>query len=139
MWGLEPSRQCENFFGIIVLQFCGSPDRYAAAAAKSLQLCPPHQALPSLGFSRQEYWSGHLTGIGFDFIVIVPLLPSCWGFSVVLGCGVSFLGGFQYLSVYGCSTTSCDFGSLAEGNERMSFYSTILILLNFLSNADVKI
>ena len=92
---------------------CRSPDRYAAAApAKLLQLCPPHQAPPSLGFSRQEYWSGHPTGIGFDFIVIVPLLQSCWGFSVVLGHGVSFLGGFQCLSVYGCSTTSCDFGAL---------------------------
>ena len=38
----------------------------AAAAAKSLQLCPTlcdpidssHQAPPSLGFSRQEHWSG---------------------------------------------------------------------------------
>ena len=37
----------------------------AAAAAASLQLCPtlcdpidPHQAPPSLGFSRQEHWSG---------------------------------------------------------------------------------
>ena len=37
-----------------------------AAAAKSLQLCPTlcdpktaaHQAPPSMGFSRQEYWSG---------------------------------------------------------------------------------
>jgi len=39
---------------------------YAAAAAKSLPLCPTlcdpidgsPPALPSLGFSRQEYWSG---------------------------------------------------------------------------------
>ena len=37
-----------------------------AAAAKSLQSCStvrphrPHQAPPSLGFSRQEYWSGLL-------------------------------------------------------------------------------
>ena len=38
----------------------------AAAAAKSLQSCPTlcdpidaaRQALPSLGFSRQEHWSG---------------------------------------------------------------------------------
>ena len=38
----------------------------AAAAAKSLQSCPTlcdpmdssHQALPSLGFFRQEHWSG---------------------------------------------------------------------------------
>ena len=80
IWGLEPSQQCENFFGIIVLQFVGHP-----------------------------------TGIGFYFIVIEPLLPSCWSFSLVLGCGVSFLGGFQCLSVYGCLTTSCDFGALGFG------------------------
>ena len=43
-----------------------STDTAAAAAAKSLQscltLCDPidgsHQAPPSLGFSRQEHWSG---------------------------------------------------------------------------------
>ena len=29
--------------------------------------------------------------MGFDFIVIVPLLPSHCGFSIVFGCGVSFL------------------------------------------------
>ena len=50
------------------------PAAAAAAAAKSLQLCPTytsvvsdsvrphrpwsHQAPPSLGFSRQEHWSG---------------------------------------------------------------------------------
>ena len=41
-------------------------ETYIAAATKSLQLCPTlcdpieatHQAPPSLGFSRQEYWSG---------------------------------------------------------------------------------
>ena len=42
-------------------------DEYAAAAAKSLPSCPTlcnpidlaaHQAPPSLGFSRQEHWSG---------------------------------------------------------------------------------
>ena len=40
--------------------------KFAAAAAKSLQSCPTlcdpidgsPQAPPSLGFSRQEYWSG---------------------------------------------------------------------------------
>ena len=30
--------------------------------------------------------------MGFDFTVIVPLLPSHCGFSFVFGCGVSFLG-----------------------------------------------
>ena len=29
--------------------------------------------------------------MGFDFIVIVPLLPSHCGFSFVSGCGASFL------------------------------------------------
>ena len=29
--------------------------------------------------------------MGFDFTVIVPLLPSHCGFSFVFGCGVSFL------------------------------------------------
>ena len=29
--------------------------------------------------------------MGFDFIVISPLLPSHCGFSFVFGCGVSFL------------------------------------------------
>ena len=29
--------------------------------------------------------------MGFDFVVIAPLLPSHCGFSFVFGCGVSFL------------------------------------------------
>ena len=33
--------------------------------------------------------------MGFDFIVIVPLLPFCCGF-FVFGCGVSLFGGFQH-------------------------------------------
>ena len=37
--------------------------------------------------------SHHLAGIGFDVIVIVPLLPFCCGFSFIPGCGVSFLVG----------------------------------------------
>ena len=32
----------------------------------------------------------HLAGVGFDLIMIVPLLPSCWSF-FVFGCEVSFL------------------------------------------------
>ena len=50
-------------YAIICLMFAFA---IAAAAAKSLQscltLCDPidgsHQAPPSLGFSRQEHWSG---------------------------------------------------------------------------------
>ena len=64
--------------------------------------------------------------MGFDFIVIAPLLPSHCGFSFVFGCGVSF-GEFQCLPVDDCSAVSCDFGALARGSEHTSFYSTILI------------
>ena len=64
-------------------------------------------------------------GMRFDFIVIVALLPSCCGF-FVFGHGIFVFGRFQHPPVDGCSKSSCDFGSLAEGDECMSFYSTIL-------------
>ena len=55
----------------------------ATAAAKSLQLCPTqcdrettaHQAPPSLGFSRQEHWSGlplgnrQITSLGLSILL----------------------------------------------------------------------
>ena len=59
---------------------------------------------------------------------IVPLLTSCYGFSFVLGCGVSFFVRFQHPPIDGCPTASCDFGILKE-DELMSFYSAILISL----------
>ena len=43
----------------------------------------------------------------FDFIVIVPLLPSRYSFSV--GPGVPFFEGFQHPFVNDCSKHSCDF------------------------------
>ena len=56
-------------------------------------------------------------GIGFDFIVIVPLLPSPAISSLSLG--------VEYLSLVdssvllsGCSTASCDFGAFAGGDEQ---------------------
>lgn len=41
----------------------------------------------------------HLAGMGFDFIVVAPLLPSP-GFSFVLECGVSFLVGSSVLLMF---------------------------------------
>ena len=64
--------------------------------------------------------------MGFDFIVIVPLLPSGCSLFFVFGHGVSFFGRFQSPPVNSCSTASYDFGALAGRRERMSFYSTIL-------------
>ena len=57
---------------------------------------------------------------------ISPFLPSCWGFSFVLGHGVSFFGGIQCSAVHGYSTASCNFGVL-EGDECMFFYSATLL------------
>ena len=56
----------EGWWNILFLVCCGYTAAAAAVAAKSLQLCQTlcdpidaaHQALPSLGFSRQERWSG---------------------------------------------------------------------------------
>ena len=59
--------------------------------------------------------------MGFDFIMIAPLLPSDWGFFFVFGHGVSFFGGFQHPPVDGCSAASSNFGVLAEEDEFMSF------------------
>ena len=64
--------------------------------------------------------------MGFDFIVIMPLLLPCCGFFFVFEHGASFFGGFQWLPVGDGSTASCNFGALAGGDECTSFYSTIL-------------
>ena len=71
-------------------------------------------------------WVVHLAGIGFDFIMIAPLLPSPCSFFFILGCGVSFFSGSQCPPVYSCSTARCDFGDLAGEDEHTAFYSTIL-------------
>ena len=65
------------------------------------------------------------TGMGFDFIVIVPLLPSWCSFFFVFGRRASFFRGFQHPPVNESSTASGNFGALA-GNECTPFYSAIL-------------
>ena len=67
----------------------------------------------------------HPVGMGFDFIMIVPLLPSHCGF-FIFGHGVSFCGGFQRPPVDGCSIASRNFVAPTRRDEHMSFYSTIL-------------
>ena len=57
--------------------------------------------------------------------VVLPLLPPYGGFSFVLGCGISFLGGIPHSPVNDCSAASCSFGVLAGGDEHKSFYSAI--------------
>ena len=68
----------------------------------------------------------HLVGIGFDFIMIVPLLLSCCGFYFVFGHEVSFFRRFQCHPVDGYSTASCDLVLLQEKISPCSFYSASL-------------
>ena len=76
--------------------------------------------------------SQHLWQVwGLILNAVSPILPSCSGFSFVLGCGVSFLGGIQRSPIDGCPAASCDFGVLAE-DELTSFYSTILTTVVYL-------
>ena len=73
--------------------------------------------------------SEHLWCIwGLILNVISPLLPSCWGFSFALVCGVSFFGGIQHSPVDG-SAASCDFGVLTG---EMSACSSALPSCSFL-------
>jgi len=53
--------------------------------------------------------------MGFDFIMIAPLLPSCGSFFFVFGSDVSFW--WVPASSCVCSTASCDFGALAGEEE----------------------
>ena len=70
-----------------------------------------------------------LADTGFDYNMILPLLPSCWGFSFALGRGVSFFGGIQHSPVDGCSAAGNNFGVLAGEDEHTSFYPTIFRLV----------
>ena len=80
----------------------------------------------SLVLLFSSLWVTHLVGMGFDFIVIVPLLPSRCNFFFVFGWGVSFFGGLQCPPVDDGSTASFHFGALAGGDGCTSFYCTVL-------------
>ena len=71
-------------------------------------------------------WVTHPVGMEFDFIMIVPLLPSCCGFFIFFECRVNFSGGLQHPPVDSCSTANCNFGAFTGGDEHTSFYSAIL-------------
>ena len=61
---------------------------------------------------------------------ILPLLPSCRGFSFALGIGVSFFGGIQHSPADDYSAASCNFGVLAGEGDCMSFYSAVFPLIS---------
>ena len=66
---------------------------------------------------------------GWILNMISPLLPSCWGFSLNRGHGVSFFGEVQHSPINGCSAVSCNFGVLTGEDEHTSFYFTTLRIL----------
>ena len=73
--------------------------------------------------------SKHLWQVwGLILNAIFPLLPSCWGFSFALGCGVSLFHGIQHSPINGYSAVSYNFWVLTGEDEHMSSYSTILCL-----------
>ena len=76
---------------------------------------------------------------GLILHVISPLLPSCWGFSFALGCGVSFFGGLQHSPIDGCSAASCNFGVLAGEDKCTSFYSAVLAQITEIDQKGVGI
>ena len=65
----------------------------------SLTWCsePSQQLRTSLILLFSSLWVTHPASMGFDFIMIVPLLPSCCSFFFAFGCGVSFLVGSSVL------------------------------------------
>ena len=71
-------------------------------------------------------WVFHSRIMGFDFIIIAPLLLSHCSFSFVFGCGISFLELVWHLPVDRCSTDSYNFGALTVGDDHTSFCSAIL-------------
>ena len=98
----------------------------------------------SLELLFSSLWVTHPEGMGFDSIMIAPILLALRGFFFVLERGVSsfpsyqlsvasslslnvgyllFGGEFRPPPVNGCSTAGCNVGALAGGDGRMSFYS----------------
>ena len=96
----------------------------------------------SLVLLFSSLWITHQMGMGFDFIMIVPLLLSCCSFFFVFERGLSFSGRFQWSPFGGYSTTSCDFGAFAGGDEHTSFLlchlepevTFVCLLVTFVTN-----
>ena len=109
-----------DFLGILSF-FAGFPSWEIRCGGYNLY----NSVRTSLILLFSSLWVTHPMGMGFDFIMIAPLLPSNCCFSLVLGCGLSFLGGRQHPPVNGCSTAGCDFGVLTGEDELMFFHFTI--------------
>ena len=142
-------QSCESFGGSMVgLMATPSKRAYYNQVCCTQSPCPCGRPLlthTSTGDTQTQFWlslcgvsgswytqslfqpSEHLWQVrGLILNAILPLLPSCWGFSFALGCGVSLFGEIQHSAVDDCSAASCNFGVPTGEDECTSFYSTIL-------------
>ena len=72
-------------------------------------------------YTQVLVWALWMSLEGLILNVILPLVPSCWGFSFDPGCGVYFFGGIQHSPV---DVVQQWVGILEFLQEKMSFYST---------------
>ena len=118
LWVLACAGVCAlQHWGLCFPQSCGSPiiKSHWPSRPDSLGIPSPFVRSPgweawrgvqnlhssgrtSLVLLFSGLWVAHLAGMGFDFIMIVPLLPSHRGFFFVFG-GVSF---FRWVPVSSC-------------------------------------
>ena len=103
-WVLVPTRFClcpprmESLFLPTLWKFCNqTPSRALKVRfpgdSQPFRLIPwlgslmwgSERSQPSLVLFFSSVWDAHPTGMGFDFIVIAPLLLSCCSFSFVFG------------------------------------------------------
>ena len=100
----------------------GSPVPLLLPQAGKPDSKPSQQWKSFFGIMFSSLWVTHPAGMGFDFIVTVPLLPSHCGFFFVSGRGALLSGRFRRPPVDGCSAAS----ALARGADSMCSYSAIL-------------
>lgn len=142
---------CPPRMEFLFLQSCGIPALKPCCPSKSESLGDPppidrpqvceawhgDQDFHSYGRTSMvsifsSLWVTHLTGVGFYFIMITPLLLSYCGFFFVLDKGnLLFFFRYQQFFVNGCSAVSCHFGVFMRKGELPSYSVILLASPNF--------
>ena len=127
--------------GVCFPQSCGAPALKPCWPSKpnALGLLLPDPQLGSLMWGSElslqwdnlwdrvifSLWVTHPAGMGFDYIVKVPLLPSHCGSFFIFGCRISFMVGSRvFLSIVVQQLVSCDFGAFMRGEKVISSPAT---------------
>ena len=88
------SKSCNQILLAFQAWFSGNSSSHCQTPRLGSLTCGSEPSLQWVDFSGimfSSLWVTHPVVMGFDFIVIVPLLPSHCSFSFVFGWGVSFL------------------------------------------------